>query len=626
MGDTAQSSRVGSRFGRYHLRRLIGRGGMGEVYEAEDTVKERLVALKLLSPALSQDPIFRERLHREARTAGRLQDPHVVPVHDYGEIEGQLYLDMRLIEGADLSTLLKKSGALTPPRAVAIVRQAASALDAAHAAGVIHRDIKPENILITRDDFAYLVDFGIARAATDERLTQIGSAVGTWKYSAPERFTTAEVTPSVDIYSLACVLHECLTGAPPYRVDSAGMLITAHLMEPVPQPSQSRPGIPRSFDAVIARGMAKDPADRYASAGDLALAANDALSARDQDRAGDIVERSQKAALPTTDAEPLSIHIEPDVEPPSNTEPWDLIDDDHIRLPTVDVEPPSIHIAPSAPPPPMSYPAASLPYPDRTSGSEPVPDQVPAPAGATWGSVDDINHSPADEPRPPPSSVLGTAWPGQFGAPPALRSRQTSQPKLLAGAIALAAVVAVGLAIWLLQPSHPLAGAPHATGTTSAKATASATSTAPVPTPPPAETQARLFSLLPAGYPPDTCKPIAPPQGALAKVSCGQNSDADGPPSATYTLFPDSAALRAAFNRFVHNSTVVECPGRIQSPGLWHRNATPEETSGTLMCGTGQGYPIVGWTTDAELLIGVVRAEVPGSTLDQLYRWWTSHS
>jgi serine/threonine kinase PknH len=587
MGDTAQSSRVGSRFGRYHLRRLIGRGGMGEVYEAEDTVKERLIALKLLSPALSQDPIFRERLHREARTAGRLQDPHVVPVHDYGEIDGQLYLDMRLIEGADLSTLLKKSGALTPPRTVAIVRQAASALDAAHAAGVIHRDIKPENILITPDDFAYLVDFGIARAATDERLTQIGSAVGTWKYSAPERFTTAEVTHSVDVYSLACVLHECLTGSPPYRVDSAGMLITAHLMEAIPQPSQLHPGIPRAFDAVIARGMAKDPKDRYTSAGELALAANDALSAKDQDRAGDIVERSQKAALPT-----------------------------------MDVEPPSIHIAPSTTPPPMSYPSANPPYGDRTSGSGPMLNQIPTPAGVAWGAADGINHSPADELRPSSSSTPNTPWPGQFGAPPAFRRRPASQSKLLAGAIALAAVVLFGLTIWLLQPSHPTAGAPHATGTTSAKAT----SATPGPTPPASETQARLFSLLPAGYPPDTCKPITPPQGALAKISCGQNSDPDGPPSATYTLFPDSAALRDAFSRIVHNSAVVECPGRIQSPGQWHRNATPQEASGTLICGTEQGYPTVGWTTDAELLIGVVQAEQPGSTLEQLYRWWTSHS
>jgi serine/threonine kinase PknH len=162
-----------------------------------------------------KDPVFRERMKREARTAGRLQEPHVVPIHDYGEINGQMFMEMRLIEGTDLDTLLKRFGPLTPPRAVAIITQIASALDAAHAAGVMHRDVKPPNILVTRDDFAYLVDFGIASATTDEKLTQLGIAVGTWKYMAPERFSNDEVTYRADIYALACVLHESLTGSPP---------------------------------------------------------------------------------------------------------------------------------------------------------------------------------------------------------------------------------------------------------------------------------------------------------------------------------------------------------------------------------------------------------------------------
>jgi len=177
----ALSSRVGSMFGPYHLKRLLGRGGMGEFYEAEHTVKEWPCALKLMSETFSRDPVFRERMKREARITGRLQEPHVVPIHDYGEIDGQLYLEMRLIEGTDLDTLLKRYGPLTPPRAVAIITQIASALDAAHAAGVMHRDVKPQNILITRDDFAYLVDFGIASATTDEKLAQLGTAVGIWK-------------------------------------------------------------------------------------------------------------------------------------------------------------------------------------------------------------------------------------------------------------------------------------------------------------------------------------------------------------------------------------------------------------------------------------------------------------
>ncbi len=262
----AQDSRVGSMFGPYHLKRLLGRGGMGEVYEAEHTVKEWTVAVKLMTAEFSKDPVFRERMKREARIAGRLQEPHVVPIHDYGEVDGQMFLEMRLVEGTDLDSVLKRFGPLTPPRAVAIITQIASALDAAHADGVMHRDVKPQNILITRDDFAYLVDFGIASATTDEKLTQLGTAVGTWKYMAPERFSNDEVTYRADIYALACVLHECLTGAPPYRADSAGTLVSSHLMGPIPQPSAIRPGIPKAFDAVVARGMAKKPEDRYASA------------------------------------------------------------------------------------------------------------------------------------------------------------------------------------------------------------------------------------------------------------------------------------------------------------------------------------------------------------------------
>ncbi|CPR09821.1 Ser/Thr protein kinase [Mycobacterium bohemicum DSM 44277] len=302
----AQASRVGSTFGPYRLTRLLGRGGMGEVYEAEHTVKEWTVAVKLMTAEFSKDPVFRERMKREARIAGRLQEPHVVPIHDYGEIDGQMFLEMRLIEGTDLDSLLKRYGPLTPPRAVAIITQIASALDAAHAAGVMHRDVKPPNILVTRDDFAYLVDFGIASATTDEKLTQLGTAVGTWKYMAPERFSNAEVTYRADIYALACVLYECLTGAPPYRADSAASLVTAHLMDAIPQPSTQHAGVPKGFDAVIARGMAKKPEDRYASAGDLALAAHEALTDPDQNHAETILRRSQEATLPTIDTTPAT--------------------------------------------------------------------------------------------------------------------------------------------------------------------------------------------------------------------------------------------------------------------------------------------------------------------------------
>ncbi len=294
MSVSEPGSRTGSRFGPYQLRRLLGRGGMGEVYEAEDIRKNRVVALKLISQQFSGDPVFRARMQREAQEAGRLTEPHVVPIHDYGEIDGKLYLDMRLIDGISLRDMLTRGGPLAPARAVAVISQIADALDAAHATGVTHRDVKPENILITRNDFAYLVDFGIARAASDPGLTQTGLAMGTYSYMAPERFTGNPVTYRADIYSLACVLAECLTGSPPFSTESIERAVAAHLTEPAPRPSQLGPGrVPEAFDQVIAIGMAKNPEDRYRSAGDLARSANDALTAPEQDQAATILQHSE---------------------------------------------------------------------------------------------------------------------------------------------------------------------------------------------------------------------------------------------------------------------------------------------------------------------------------------------
>ncbi|ODR19835.1 serine/threonine-protein kinase PknD [Mycobacterium gordonae] len=271
--------RAGSQFGPYRLIRMLGSGGFGEVYEAEDTTMHRTVALKLLSNTYSQDPVFRERLFREAHTAGRLREPHVLPIHSCGEIDGQVYIDMRLVRGVDLETLLKRDGPLDPARAVRLIRQVAAALDAAHAETVLHRDVKPANILLSGDDFASLVDFGLASAAGDARLTKTGKAVGTFDYVAPERLSDAPVDHRCDVYALACVLYELLTGKAPYDEQrDLSALMTAHLTAPIPRPSQQRPGTPAALDEVIARGMAKKPDDRYRSAGELAAAAEQALS------------------------------------------------------------------------------------------------------------------------------------------------------------------------------------------------------------------------------------------------------------------------------------------------------------------------------------------------------------
>jgi len=293
---------AGSQFGHYRLRRLLGRGGFGDVWEAEDTVMDRVVALKLLKPGYSDNENFRQRLFREARTAGRLREPHVVPIHHCGEIDGQLYIDMRIIDGADLHAVLSQEGPLEPARAVEVVRQIAAALDAASAAGLIHRDVKPANIVLAEDDFAYLLDFGLANAASDARLTNTGFTIGTFAYMAPERFRADVLDHRVDIYALACVLFECLTGTPPYLMIEHTALMGAHLMAPIPSPSQRRPGIPAAFDRVIARGMAKIPGERYASAGDLARAAHLALTMRGQGSADSYAADRRVGGLSTQDA------------------------------------------------------------------------------------------------------------------------------------------------------------------------------------------------------------------------------------------------------------------------------------------------------------------------------------
>jgi len=259
-------------FGRYRLIELLGRGGMGEVWRADDSLTGRVVALKLLLPQCTDDEDFQRRFRFEARAAAALTDPHVVPIHGFGEIDGRLYVDMRLIEGRDLKSILD-GGALSPGRAVHVVEQVAAALRAAHEVGLVHRDVKPSNVLVTGDDFAYLIDFGIARAAEGTRMTSTGAMMGTWAYMAPERFSADGDDSRSDVYALACVLYECLTGTRPFPGDSLERQYAGHVSTPPPRPSQVGVGVPGSFDEVIARGLAKDPDRRYQSVGELASAA-----------------------------------------------------------------------------------------------------------------------------------------------------------------------------------------------------------------------------------------------------------------------------------------------------------------------------------------------------------------
>ena len=280
MGSPNVGSRLGTRFGPYELQSVIGMGGMGEVYRAHDTVRGRMVAIKVLRPDLAADPIYQDRFRRESRIAARLQEPHVIPVHDFGEIDGVLYIDMRLVEGTSVKDELHGHRALPVARAVSIVSQVAAALDAAHAAGLVHRDIKPENVLLAPGDFAYLVDFGIAHGGGEATVTQTGLIIGSCAYMATERLNGEAGGPPADVYSLTCLLYECLTGRAPFEGGDLQDVMIAHVFSDPPRPSVMGRGINPAFDAVVAKGMAKNPADRYASAGELARAAAAAVLAR----------------------------------------------------------------------------------------------------------------------------------------------------------------------------------------------------------------------------------------------------------------------------------------------------------------------------------------------------------
>ena len=326
--------RPGSQLAEYRIERLIGRGGMGVVYQAEHVHLGKRVALKVLPPEYMKDGSFRERFEREARLAASLEHPNIVPVTDAGEFEGELWIAMRYVDGTDLRQVLNEHGALNPIRAVSILGRVANALDTAHAAGLIHRDVKPGNILLeppspTRQvEHVYLTDFGLtkhvdvdtgdvagqfatgdrprepdlpvgpehetlgpdhgppepelgAAGEPDHGVTRAGYFAGTVDYAAPEQFRGGPLDGRVDVYALGCVMYECLTGRVPFSGEDEQHVMLMHLQTPPPKASAMQPGIPRGLDAVIARAMAKDRDARFATCRELVDAARSFLAGWD---------------------------------------------------------------------------------------------------------------------------------------------------------------------------------------------------------------------------------------------------------------------------------------------------------------------------------------------------------
>jgi serine/threonine-protein kinase len=254
----------GQTFGPYTVETTLGVGGMGRVFKA--TGPDGTVALKLVKEDIARDPTFRKRFDREASIAQRVVHDHLVPVLDTGEVQGIPYLTQQFVDGGSLADLVEGENRLAPPDALRVLEQVASALDALHAEGLFHRDIKPANILIDADRNAYLTDFGLAKDSQGSLLTRPGQTVGSLDYMAPEQIHGAEVTAQTDVYALACVAYECLTGDPPFA-DRQGMrVLWAHLQDEPDNPADKAPEVPRALGEAVLTGLRKDAGERPGSA------------------------------------------------------------------------------------------------------------------------------------------------------------------------------------------------------------------------------------------------------------------------------------------------------------------------------------------------------------------------
>jgi serine/threonine protein kinase len=578
-------------FGAYRIEALLGRGGMGEVYRAYDTEHDRVVALKVLSEQLAADQGYRERFRREAHAAARLNEPHIVPIHRYGEIEGRLFLDMRLVPGTDVAVALAQQGPMAPERAVSIVSQVARALDSAHADGLVHRDVKPSNILLTGagdDEFVYLVDFGIARSTSDTQgpaLTQTGAALGSFEYMAPERFLEKPADERVDVYALACVLFECLTARRPFTGDGLATLMYAHLNTDPAAPSALRADLPPALDEVVRTGLAKDPDERYGSAGELAAAARRALSASG---------------------------VTPKPE---------------LRVPAA--PPTAITPLPFAPPQTVGF---SNPGPPGGYG----PPSDPGPPGG-YGPPSDPG---AQLPFGPPTGPVqpGYGPPGQYppgGAPaPGGGRKRNLVPLIVAAAVVVAVLLVVGAVLLTRDGGGSQADAGTTTGPSTRTSTAPGTTTPPATTPPgPAgDPEEKLRAALPADFRAAECTTTTPAgDGDIAALNCGTSRSQPGPALSSFYLYEDADTLERVFSADVGERGLDRLTRSQACPadqGYNDYTGSDGSKAGMVACYVDEdNTAIIIWTQDdvsAEALIGIENGGVDG--LKTLWDWWVQGS
>lgn len=609
----------GAQVAGYRIDRVIGTGPTGTTYLARQGDPSRDAALTIIDADLVEDPAARQRIVQDAAAATDLKHPGIVAVYGAGTTdEGLSWIAAQYVPGTDAETALRQ-GSMTPARAVRTVSAVALVLDAAHQSGMVHRNVRPANFLLSDgpEEQVLLNHAGSAAAGQPSDVT----------YAAPELLKGEPADGRADLYSLGCSLFRLLTGRPPFAVDPAAA-VQQHLYAPPPKVTDFAAQLPPALNAVVAKAMAKDPAERYQTGREFAAAATATLPERHLP--------TLTAPPPPAAAPPAPATTPPAAPPPAATPP---------------IPEPPVAQAPTPPPVPQPIlPAVPIPVPTPPPpprSEEPTLTATPAPAPAkTWAPPSDAtvptNVPPAAEPRqampaasPAPPAAPPPPWhPAPDVDPfdqrnfpaPAVGRRPGRQPATIAAAAAAVVALGIGGVVWLTSRDS---GSPEdssvAAGQNDAPSSATAGDT-PTPAPRDPVAEADLQRLLPPGYPPGACTPGDPTAGARATVACTPNRDPGGPSSARYSLMPAQDALQRAFNDVVASSTTVICPGNIMSPGAWRRNATPQLAAGTVFCGTTKDGSVVAWTTDDKLLLNVVNTTANGPTLEQLFSWWSSHS
>ena len=626
----------GSRVAGYLLEEQVGAGGMAVVFRAVDERLGRQVALKILTPALASDESFRLRFIRESRMAAAVDDPHIVPVYEAGEADGVLFIAMRYVGGGDVHALLYREGPLPPDRVAAIISPVASALDAAHAAGLVHRDVKPTNMLLDvrpeRPDHVYLSDFGLSRGmVSSATLTGLGMFLGTPDYVAPEQIEGKPVTGQTDQYALACAAFELLTGQAPFRRDEANAVIWSHLSVPPPSLTSLRPGLPAGADQVFARALAKAPADRYPRCADFAESLREAFGLA-----------------------PYAHRVIPVAEPPAADHPGLPVARPAEAVVTHNSVPaaggssgPLAAGSPSGGEAAQALAASAPPEPPAAIPAEQTQTVAawPAQAAQTMPTQARSDPGPATAPPRPAGSDGATAAgePGRPGGPGPAGSGAgpAATRRWLAAGAAVAAVVVLYLVIAAAAHAFPFAKPAHrpivqpTPRVTPIHQVTPATSPVSTPASSPASSIAPLAQLLPADIPVSSCFNDNPANYNFAIVGAKQVYDCQSGNWQVTAFQMDSSANYVTtlqnFNSWIAfdpSAVGTNCPPLGSSPGgtvPWSNKYFPQQNGQTLECWTyysgGSPFPSYAWEFPSENAFLWASGNA-GTSWSELDTWW----